>query len=76
MTSASRVTSSIVLVMAPEPSVVASPETVAEWHTRAQLSTLLVPKASARHLLEHVDVLVRGAGAGEGRERAAAVALP
>ena len=30
--------------MAPEPSVRASPATEAEWHTRAQLSVLLVPK--------------------------------
>ena len=32
------------LVIAPEPSVFARPATVAEWHTRAQLSVLFVPK--------------------------------
>jgi len=41
--STSWVTSRIVFVMAPEPSVVARPVTEAEWQTRAQLSTLLVP---------------------------------
>ena len=46
MVSASRVMSAIVLVMAPEPSVMASPDTVEEWQTRAQLSTLLVPNAT------------------------------
>ena len=36
------VISSMVFVMAPEPSVVASPATVGAWQTRAQLSVLLV----------------------------------
>ena len=31
--------------MAPEPNVLASPVTVAEWQSLAQLSTLFVPKA-------------------------------
>ena len=45
ITSTSLVISAIGLVIAPDPNVIASPETEAEWHTRAQLSTLLVPKA-------------------------------
>ncbi len=46
MTSGVSVMSAMVLVMAPEPSVMARPATVGAWHTRAQLSTLLVPKAA------------------------------
>ena len=39
----SPVVSAIVLVMAPEPSVIARPATDGECQTRAQLSTLLLP---------------------------------
>ena len=44
MTSTSSVMSAMGLVMAPEPKVVARPWTLALWQTRAQLSTLLVPR--------------------------------
>ena len=45
ITSGFLVISSIGLVIAPEPKVIARPATDAEWQTRAQLSTLFVPNA-------------------------------
>ena len=45
MTSGTSVMSAMVLVIAPDPSVVARPATVGACQTRAQLSTLLVCRA-------------------------------
>ena len=69
--SALRVTSPMEFVIAPELSMVARPATGAS-NTRATVHVVRL-EHDARHLLEQVDVLVRGARARERRQRLAAV---